>query len=413
LRNESIKCNAYYSGALVAAEQVINVKRKICVVTTSRAEFGLLSGLIKCIEADQALGLQVIVTGMHLSSEFGMTVREIETEGVRISRRIKLRLEGNSAAANAKAIGRGTSSFADAFMVSRPDIVVLLGDRYELLAPAIAALMLQMPIAHLHGGELTEGAIDDSVRHAITKMASIHFAATERYRTRIIQMGEPPDRVFNFGAPGLDALHGFVPMSRKQLERDLDWSLRAPVALVTWHPVTRNIGDPKTQLQILLKALATSNINALFTAANADAGGARINAHIKSLCARNPGRFRLEAHLGHRRYLSCLTHFDLMVGNSSSGLTEAPSFRLPVVNIGDRQRGRIRAKNVIDVPCSSDAILNGIAQALSPRFRSSLRTMRNPYARFSDGRASERIKDVLKTVRLDAGFLMKTFHDLE
>ena len=189
------------------------MKRKICVVTTSRAEFGLLRGLIKCIEADQALGLQVIVTGMHLSSEFGMTVHEIEAEGVRISRRIKLGFAGNSAAANAKSIGRGTCGFADAFRVLRPAIVVLLGDRFELLAPAFSALMLQIPIAHIHGGELTEGAIDDSVRHAITKMASLHFAATERYRKRIIQMGESPNRVFNFGAPGLDALHGFVPIS--------------------------------------------------------------------------------------------------------------------------------------------------------------------------------------------------------
>ena len=294
----------------------------------------------------------------------------------------------------------------------RPAIVVLLGDRFELLAPAIAALMLQIPIAHIHGGELTEGAIDDSVRHAITKMASLHFAATERYRKRIIQMGESPNRVFNFGAPGLDALHDFVPISREQLECDLDWSLRAPVALVTWHPVTRNTRDLETQLQILFKALQASNINALFTAANADAGGARINARLKSFCARNPDRFRWVAHLGHLRYLNSLAHFDLMVGNSSSGLTEAPSFRLPVVNIGDRQRGRVRSPNVIDVPCTRNAILKGIKWAISARFRSSLRGMRNPYDRFHDGRASERIKDVLRDTDISGEFLKKRFHDL-
>ena len=383
------------------------------MVTSSRAEFGLLRRLLKRIDADPALRLQVIVSGMHLSSKFGMTVREIEAEGIRISRRINVGLTGESAEASAKSIGTGVSAFADAFKALRPAIVVLLGDRFELLAPAIAALMLQVPIAHIHGGELTEGAIDDSVRHAITKMASLHFAATERYRNRIIQMGESPNRVFNFGAPGLDALHNFVPLSRRQLERDLDWSLPTPLAIGTWHPVTRNTRDSEIQLQILLEALEASNINALFTAANADAGGARINTRLKSFCARNPDRFRWVAHLGHRRYLSCLVHFDLMVGNSSSGLTEAPSFRLPVVNIGDRQRGRVRAANVINVPCCTVAIGRGIRRALSPRFRSSLREMSNPYAIFSDGHASERIKDVLKSVRLDPGFLMKSFHDLE
>lgn len=383
------------------------------MVTTSRAEFGLLRGLMRCIKADPALGLQVIVSGTHLSPKFGMTVHEIEAEGIKVNRKIALELAGNSAAGNAKSIGRGITRFATAFQALRPDIVVLLGDRFELLAPAIPALMLQIPIAHIHGGELTEGAIDDSVRHAITKLASLHFAATERYRKRIIQMGESPNRVFNFGAPGLDAIHGFVPISRELLERDLDWHPQSPMALVTWHPVTRNSRELQTQLEILTDALEASNINALFTSANADAGGARINARLKSFCARNPDRFRWVDHLGHRRYLSCLAHFDLMVGNSSSGLTEAPSFRLPVVNIGDRQRGRVRAANVIDVTCSIDAIVSGIRRALSPRFRSSLRKMRNPYARFSDGRASERIKDTLKSVSLDNGLLMKKFHDLE
>lgn len=388
-------------------------RRKICVVTTSRAEFGLLRGLLRCIEADSALKLQVIATGMHLSPKFGMTVREIKAEGIRIDRKIDLKLTGHSGEANARSIGLGISAFADALRELRPAIIVLLGDRFELLAPAVAALMLQIPIAHIHGGELSEGAIDDSVRHAITKMASIHFAATESYRKRIIQMGESPARVFNFGAPGLDSLHRFVPISRRQIELDLGWPLREPLALVTWHPVTRNKRDVEAQLRILLNALKASKLNALFTAANADAGGAAINARLELFCARNPDRFRWIPHLGRRMYLGCLAHFTLMVGNSSSGLIEAPSFRLPVVNIGDRQRGRVRAANVIDAACSEDAILGAVGRALSPQFRTSLRKMRNPYVRFRDGRACEQIKNVLKCVSLDSGLLMKKFHDIE
>jgi UDP-N-acetylglucosamine 2-epimerase (non-hydrolysing)/GDP/UDP-N,N'-diacetylbacillosamine 2-epimerase (hydrolysing) len=350
---------------------------------------------------------------MHLSPKFGMTVREIKAEGIRIDRKIDLKLTGQSGEANARSIGLGISAFADALKELRPTIIVLLGDRFELLAPAIAALMLQVPIAHIHGGELSEGAIDDSVRHAITKMASIHFAATECYRKRIIQMGESPSLVFNFGAPGLDSLPRFVPISRRQIEQELDWSLREPLALITWHPVTRNKRDLEAQLRILLSAVKASKINALFTAANADAGGALINTRLELFCARNPDRFRWIPHLGHRMYLSCLGYFTLMVGNSSSGIIEAPSFRLPVVNIGDRQRGRVRAANVIDVACSEDAILSGVRRALSPRFRASLHKMRNPYVRFRDGRASERIKNVLKCMSLDAGLMMKRFHDIE
>jgi UDP-N-acetylglucosamine 2-epimerase (non-hydrolysing)/GDP/UDP-N,N'-diacetylbacillosamine 2-epimerase (hydrolysing) len=387
-------------------------RRKICVVTTSRAEFGLLNGLLKCIRADQALRLQVIASGMHLAPEFGLTVREIEAEGVKLDRKIDLRLTGESGLANAKSIGLGLAGFADALAELQPAIVVLLGDRFELFAPAIAALMLRIPIAHIHGGERSEGAIDESVRHAITKMASLHFPATELYRRRIIQMGESPKRVFNFGAPGLDQIHGTPLLTRAQLEQDLGLSLQYPVALVTYHPATLDRGAVDTQVRDLAGAIKASNLNAVFTMANADAQGARINARLRALCAQTPGRFKWIPHLGHRRYLSCLQHCAVMVGNSSSGLTEAPSFRLPVVNIGDRQRGRVRAANVIDVPCSQAAILRGIRRATSSRFRASLRRMRNPYDRFHDGRASERIKDVLKHVCLSDDLQKKVFHDL-
>jgi UDP-N-acetylglucosamine 2-epimerase (non-hydrolysing)/GDP/UDP-N,N'-diacetylbacillosamine 2-epimerase (hydrolysing) len=383
------------------------------VVTTSRAEFGLLLGLLKAIRADSALRLQVIASGMHLAPEFGLTVREIEAEGLKLDRRIDLQLTGVSGLANTKSIGLGLSGFAEALAELKPAIIVLLGDRFELFAPAIAALMLRIPIAHIHGGERSEGAIDESVRHAITKMSSFHFPATESYRQRIIQMGEAPERVFNFGAPGLDQIYGTPLLTRAQLEQEIGLSLQDPVALVTYHPATLDPGSVDTQVRHLVGAIKASKLNAVFTMANADAQGARINARLRALCEQTPAKFKWIAHLGHRRYLSCLENLAVMVGNSSSGLTEAPSFRLPVVNIGDRQRGRVRAANVIDVPCSRYAILRGIKRALSSRFRASLRGMRNPYDRFHDGRTSERIKDVLKRVALSDGLLKKSFNDLK
>ena len=387
-------------------------RRKICVVTTGRSDFGLLHELIKCIQHDPAIRLQVIATGMHLAPRLGSTVRELESAGVKIDRRIDLHLKGGSALDNAKSVGRGLTAFAEALAELKPAITVLLGDRFELFSPAIASLMLRIPIAHIHGGERSEGAIDESVRHAITKMASLHFAATESYRRRIIQMGESPKRVFNFGAPGLDQFYQEPLMTRQELERDLEVDLDEPVALVTYHAETHEVASGSHQIQMVLGAIDESAVKAIFTMANADAGGAMINTAICRVCAKHPERFKWAPNLGRRRYLSCLKHLSLMIGNSSSGVIEAPSFRLPVVNIGDRQRGRIRAKNIIDVPRSKDAIQAGIRRALSSRFRTSLRGMRNPYDRFHDGRVSERIKNVLRDVDLQGDFLKKEFNDL-
>ena len=387
-------------------------RRKIAVVTTSRADFGLLSGLLRSIRSDKALQLQLIVSGMHLSRRFGGTWREIEATGFKLDRRIALGSVGGSSLDNLQAIGVGMKRFGAAFSELKPDLLVLLGDRFELLASAIAALMLGVPIAHIHGGELSEGAIDDSVRHAITKMASLHFPATEEYRKRILQMGEAPSRVFNFGAPGLDQIHGVPLMTRAEVEHELGLSLQEPVALVTYHPVTRDLGNIDQQLDALLGAVTASGVKAVFTMANADAHGDRINRRLQQFCAKDPSTYKWFPHLGHRRYLSCLKHLALMIGNSSSGLTEAPSFRMPVVNIGDRQQGRVRAKNLIDVACDQAAILAGIERALSTRFLNSLRGMRNPYERFRDGRVSERIKDVLKSFDLSSDLLKKKFYDL-
>jgi UDP-N-acetylglucosamine 2-epimerase (non-hydrolysing)/GDP/UDP-N,N'-diacetylbacillosamine 2-epimerase (hydrolysing) len=387
-------------------------RRKICVVTTSRADYGLLRNLISCIRADAALKLQLIVSGMHLVREFGFTVREIEADGVKIDRRIDIGLSGSSVRANTESVGCGLGKFAEALSRLKPDIMVLLGDRCELLSPAIAALMLKIPIAHIHGGERSEGALDEAVRHAITKMSSLHFASTEPYRRRIIQMGESPATVFAFGAPGLDQIHRLKLLTRSQLEREIGFSLKDPVALVTFHRATRDAGSVGIQVRRLIAAVKASGLRAVFTMANADAEGAVINEALKAACSVHRERFKWFPHLGQLRYLSCLKQFAVMVGNSSSGLIEAPSFRLPVVNIGDRQRGRIRAANVIDVPCSTAAILKGIKRATSPCFRASLRGLRNPHDRFHDGRASERIKNVLRDVKISAEFLKKSFHDL-
>jgi UDP-hydrolysing UDP-N-acetyl-D-glucosamine 2-epimerase len=387
-------------------------RRKICVVTTSRADFGLLSKLIGAILNDRALHLQLVVSGMHLSREFGNTRREIETEGFKITRKIPMRMTGESRAACLKSISTGLAGFSKALTELRPDIVVLLGDRFELFAPAVSALMLGIPIAHIHGGETTEGAMDESVRHAITKMATLHFPATEAYRRRIIQMGESPDRVYNFGAPGLDKIYDLDLMTEAELEKELGFSFKDPVAMVTYHPVTRSSQDAGSQIQVMVAAIKASGVRAIFTMANADAQGALINRRLQAICGENPERFKWAPHLGHRRYLSCLKHASVMIGNSSSGLTEAPSFRLPVVNIGDRQRGRTRAKNIIDVACEEVELLKGISRALSSRFRASLRGMRNPYDRFHDGRTSERIKNVLRDVSISDELVQKRFYDL-
>jgi UDP-N-acetylglucosamine 2-epimerase (non-hydrolysing)/GDP/UDP-N,N'-diacetylbacillosamine 2-epimerase (hydrolysing) len=349
---------------------------------------------------------------MHLARHLGGTIREIEDAGVNIDRRIDLRLSDDSPVDNARSIGRGVTAFAAALEELKPAIIVLLGDRFELFAPAIAALMLRIPIAHIHGGERSEGAIDEAVRHAITKMSSLHFAATEPYRRRIIQMGESPRRAFNFGAPGLDELYRESLLTRAGLEHDLQISLDDPTALVTYHPETQDPTSGREQIQPVLAAIDESGVSAVFTMANADAGGAIINARIQKSCALHPERFKWVANLGRLRYLSCMKHFSVMIGNSSSGFTEAPSFRLPVVNIGDRQRGRVRAKNIIDVPRNREAIQKGIQRALSPGFRASLRGMRNPYDRFHDGRVSERIKNMLRDVELTDELLKKQFNDL-
>jgi UDP-N-acetylglucosamine 2-epimerase (non-hydrolysing)/GDP/UDP-N,N'-diacetylbacillosamine 2-epimerase (hydrolysing) len=303
-------------------------------------------------------------------------------------------------------------SLADALQEILPDLVVILGDRFEIVPVALAAVIFRMPVAHIHGGEISQGAIDETFRHAVTKMASIHFAATEPYRQRILQMGESPALTFNVGAPGLDALYRLPLLGRAELETALDFSLDGAVALVTYHPVTIEPGSASQQIANVLTAIEASGIRAVFTKANADLEGGVINRRLADFCHSSPERFRLFDNLGQVRYLSCMKTLDLMLGNSSSGLIEAPSFRLPVVNVGIRQKGRTRAANVIDVENSVEKIMEGIAQALSPAFKRSLEGMQNPYDRFLDGMTSRRIKDTLKAIPLSDFLMGKEFRDL-
>jgi len=386
--------------------------RRICVVTSSRADYGLLCGLMQAIRDDEALDLQVIATGMHLSPEFGLTYRSIEQDGFRIDRKVEMLLSADSDSAVTKSIGVGLIAFSDALDDLRPDIVVVLGDRFELLSAAIAALIARIPIAHIHGGETSQGAIDEGVRHAVTKMASLHFPASEAYRWRIIQMGEDPAFVFAYGAPGLDALNSVTLLTWHELQLELDFRLGSPTAIVTYHPVTLERDSAGRQIDDLLAALLQEKVRALFTKSNADMQGRLINERIAAFCREHPTDYRLYDNLGQAVYLSCLRHLDLMVGNSSSGLIEAPSFGMPAVNIGDRQRGRIKATNVIDVGYSAAEIASGIRQALSPTWRAGLKAVENPYVGRGNGSVSFRIKQRLKEAELGESLLKKHFHDL-
>ncbi len=386
--------------------------RRVCVVTTSRADYGLLRRLMWEIAGDEALELQVVATGMHLLPEFGHTVREITGDGFQIGRSVDMLLGGDSAVATAKSIGVGMLSFADALRELSPHIIVLLGDRFELLGVAPAALMLRIPIAHIHGGETTEGALDEQVRHALTKLATFHFPATEAYKRRIIQMGEDPVRVFTFGAPGLDDLYHSALLTREELEARLEFDLSEPVALITYHPVTLEPGTAVTNLAALLRAVERAGLRAVFTKANADEEGRAVNHALAEFCAGAPNRYRLFESLGAELYRSLMAHCSLMLGNSSSGLIEAPWFALPVVNIGERQRGRVRAANVIDCANRSEAIEAAIDQACSEEFRACLQSLENPYDVTKNGSASRRIKDVLKTVELSSTMMQKRFHDI-
>lgn len=385
--------------------------RKIAIITGSRADYGILYWVIKHVHDDPDLELQLLITGMHLSPEHGLTGNEIEKDGFPIADRVDIHLLSDTPASISASIGHGLIGFAKAYERLKPDIILALGDRFEIFSAVAAAVPFVIPVAHIHGGETTEGSVDESFRHAITKMSHLHFAATEEYRNRIIQMGESPERVYCFGAPGLDNVIKTKILDRKELSTELGVPESAKLGIVTYHPVTVEKGMAGFQINELIEALkAFPGIFWVFTLPNADAEGSSIANKMIAFASTYPRSAKAFSSLGSLRYFSLMAHASLMVGNSSSGLIEAPSFRLPVVNIGTRQSGRIRGKNVIDVTeCSRQAIVNAIDKVLDEKFSQSLSDCKNPYG---CGDASYKIIEQLKNIDLGSGFLRKRFYHM-
>lgn len=383
--------------------------KRIAVVTGARSEYGLLRWIIRAIAEHAGLELCLMVTGSHLSSEYGMTVEEIRSDGFEPNEEIEILLASDSGVGVVKSMGLALLGFADAFRRQRPDLVLVLGDRFETFAVAVAAVGSGLPLVHLCGGEVTGGSLDEFWRHAITKLAHVHMTATQEYARRIVQMGEEAWRVHVVGSPGLENIRRLPLLSRRELEHNLGLRLASPLVVATYHPsIVEAERHGKAQLKELLDALRESGCSVVFTYPNCDAGSRGIVKELEEF-VRTEKHCSLFINLGSRRYLSLLSHADAMVGNSSSGLIEAPSFALPVVNVGLRQSGRIRARNVIDVPLKKDAILEGIHRALDPSFRASLRGMENPYG---DGRTSERVAALLADLKVDRRLLQKKFVDL-
>ncbi|MCT7509579.1 UDP-N-acetylglucosamine 2-epimerase [Aliarcobacter cryaerophilus] len=383
--------------------------KKVCVVTGTRAEYGLLYWLLKEIEADKELELQLIATGMHLSPEFGLTYKEIEKE-FKINKKIEMLLSSDTSVGISKSMGLAQISFAESYDELKPDIVIVLGDRYEIFSATSAAMIARIPIAHIHGGEKTEGAFDESIRHSITKMSHLHFTATEEYKNRVIQLGEHPSRVFNVGGMGIENIKRFKLLSKDEFEKLIEFKLNIKNILVTFHPVTLENSTAKEQFQQLLDAIdELEDTNIIFTKANSDIDGRVINQMIDEYVTKNFQKSVQFTSLGQLRYLSALQYVDAVVGNSSSGLAEAPSFRIGTINIGDRQKGRIKASSVIDCEANKNSIVKAFAKLYSKEFQNSLINVKNPYG---DGYASKRIVEILKNVDLK-NILKKSFYDLK
>lgn len=384
--------------------------RKVCVVTGSRAEYGLLKGVMRLIDQDPDLQLQVIATNMHLSPEFGLTYREIEKDGFAIDKKVQMLLSSDTANATAKSVGLGTIGFADAYEDLKPDLIVVLGDRYEILSAVSTALFYKIPVAHLHGGEISEGAYDDCIRHAITKMSHLHFTSTEEYRKRVIQLGESPDRVFNVGAPGVENIKKIPLMSREELQKSMDgFDLGDKSLLVTYHPVTLENATAAAQCEALLECLdKIPEYKVVFTLPNSDTDGRVIIQMINDYVAKNSGRCVAYPSLGLTRYLSALKYVTAAVGNSSSGIIEVPSFGKPTLDVGDRQKGRIAATSVFHCPATRNGIMSGLEKVLSKEIVYAAKSVVNPY---DGGESAESIVKVLKSFPLEK-LTQKTFHNM-
>lgn len=382
--------------------------KKICVVTGTRAEYGLLYWLLKEIEADKELELQLIATGMHLSPEFGLTYKEIEKE-FKINKKIEMLLSSDTSVGISKSMGLAQISFAESYDELKPDVVVVLGDRYEIFSATSAAMIARIPIAHIHGGETTEGAFDESIRHSITKMSHLHFTATNEYKNRVIQLGEDPSRVFNVGGMGIENIKRLKLLSKDEFEKSIEFKLNIKNILVTFHPVTLENSTAQEQFKELLDAIdELKDTNIIFTKANSDTDGRVINQMIDEYVTKNSHKSIVFTSLGQLRYLSALQYVDAVVGNSSSGLAEAPSFKIGTINIGDRQKGRIKASSVIDCEPNKDSILKSFEKLYSKEFQETLKTTINPYG---NGCASKKIVEILKSVDLE-NILKKSFYDL-
>lgn len=383
--------------------------KKICVVTGTRAEYGLLRWVMQGIKDSAQLELQIIVTGMHLSPEFGLTYRDIEADGFSIDRKVEMLLSSDTPVGVTKSMGIAVCGFADALADTHPDMLLLLGDRYEIFAAASAAMIARIPIAHVHGGEATEGLIDEPIRHSISKMSHLHFVATEEYRRRVIQLGEAPERVFQVGGLGIDNILKLELLDRPALEEALKFKLGPCNLLVTFHPVTLEQGTAVAQMGELLAALETlDETHIIFTMPNADTEGRALFSMINEFISRHPHTARAYTSLGQLRYLSCILHVDGVVGNSSSGLTEVPSFKKGTVNIGDRQRGRLKANSVIDCKSDREAIQAALDKLFSNAFQSELASVINPYGA---GGASQAIINILEQTPFD-NLIKKRFLDL-
>lgn len=384
-------------------------KRKICIVTGSRAEFGLLRWLMEDINSHHELTLQIVATGMHLSPEFGLTFKEIEEAGFRIDAKVEMLLSSDSSTAVAKSTGLGMIGFSDTYQRLAPDIVVLLGDRFEIFAAATASMFARIPIAHIHGGETTEGAFDEAIRHSITKMSHLHFVATDEYRRRVIQLGEHPDRVLNVGGMGIDAIKRIKLLGRKDIEHLLGMALGKKSLLITFHPVTLEGGmSSAAQMRELLSALSElEDLTLIFTMPNADSGGREIGNMVMQFVKTHP-RSKVYTSLGQQLYLSCLAEVDGVIGNSSSGLLEAPSFNIGTINIGVRQKGRLKSEGVIDCAPRRDAILAALKTLYSNEFQANLINIKNPYG---NGGATGRIVKILAAHPLK-NILQKQFYNI-
>jgi len=364
-------------------------KRKICVVTGTRAEYGLFHPVLQKIQESSKLKLQIVATSAHLSSEFGLTYKEIERDFF-IDDKIDNLFSVETKTSIAKSTGLATMLLADSFEKLNPDIVLLLGDRFETHAAATSALLMNIPIAHIHGGEITEGAVDEQIRHSITKMSFLHFCSTEVYRRRVIQMGEESERVINSGAPGIDNILTHKLLSITELESQIDWKFSDRTALFTFHPETLSMNDLKVDLNNIFKSLEESSLGILFTYSNADSGGRIINKKLEAFCKNDSKKYKVVKNLGVLKYLSAMSHVDLIIGNSSSGIIESASFEKPVVNIGDRQSGRLKGVNVIDSKIKD--LSKSIKLALSKKFIHKCKGIQNIYG---SGKASIRIVNEL------------------